>query len=151
MKRKKSAQLFRLLHYTTILCGITLLATSCTIQRPSSLPSPEQPGGELIPAPAPPAAVYSPVLGPAQSLYHDAEKFLVAGNTRGAELSMERALRIEPQNGHYWYTMARIKYKQREYGQAVQFCLKSKSLAGRNQHLLTLNDDLILRARKYLD
>ena len=151
MKRRKNSQPFTLLHHAAMLFGIALLINGCALERPVSMPPPEQPEGSLIPAPVSPAGVYSPVLGPAGSLYRDAEKLLVAGNAQSAELSIERALRIEPQNSHYWYTMARIKYKQRQYSQAIQFCLKSKSLAGRNQHLLTLNDELIKKARNYLD
>ena len=45
--------------------------------------------------------------------------------------------------------MARVKYKQNLYQQAVQFCLKSKSLAGGNSELIRLNDALIAAARQH--
>jgi tetratricopeptide (TPR) repeat protein len=152
MKLWKSPPVLELLYHAATVLGVALLLNSCAVERPVYRPVPEQP--ERIPtkppAQQPATGVYSPELGAAKSLYHAADKSLAAGNTQDALLSMERALRIEPRNAHYWYTMARIKYQQREYAQTIQFCLKSKSLAGNNQDLLTRNDTLIERARTHL-
>ena len=68
-------------------------------------------------------------------------------NYRQAELMMERALRIEPKNGYYWYTLAEIKYGEKQYAKTVQFCLKSKSMAGNDVKLLRLNEQLMEKAR----
>lgn len=84
--------------------------------------------------------------GPAHGLFEEANRFLAQGNNQRAEIAMERALRIEPSNPYYWYTMGRIAFKQGRYSQAVQFCLKSKSMAGRSVKLLDLNDHLIGQA-----
>jgi len=56
---------------------------------------------------------------------------------------IERALRIEPRNPHYWYTLARIKYAQGDSSQAIQLCRKSTSLAGGEPQLIELNSRLI--------
>lgn len=86
--------------------------------------------------------------GPANALYKDAAQSMAEGAFTKAELSLERALRIEPGNPYYWYTMGKIKYRQGANAQAIQFCLKSKSLAGRDVTLVKLNDDLIKRIKQ---
>lgn len=86
--------------------------------------------------------------GPANALYEDATQSMAEGAFSKAELSLERALRIEPSNPYYWYTMGKIKYRQGANAQAIQFCLKSKSLAGRDVKLVRLNDDLIKRIQQ---
>lgn len=81
--------------------------------------------------------------GPGGPLYSQAKQFYEQGKIGQAELSMERALRIEPDNAAYWYVMGKIKLRQNNPDEAVQFCLKSKSLSGRNESLLILNDRII--------
>lgn len=81
--------------------------------------------------------------GPAAPLYRKAKTFMAQKDYRQAELAMERALRIAPKNGYYWYTLAEIKYADKQYGRMKQLCLKSKSLAGGDTTLIQLNDRLI--------
>jgi len=81
--------------------------------------------------------------GPASPLYRKAKTFMDQRDYRQAELAMERALRIEPKNGYYWYTLAEIKYADNQYGRMKQLCLKSKSLAGGDTNLIQLNNRLI--------
>ncbi len=64
-----------------------------------------------------------------------------------AEMHMERAVRIEPQNPLLWHTMAKIKFNQNQYGQAVNFCLKSNSMI--TDQLQLKKDNLELMARAY--
>ncbi len=129
---------------------LSLLANGCTLQSPA--PPVPYPGPASIPQPLPKeAAPYAPKLGPASALYGQAKTSLAAGRYHQAELELERALRIEPRNPDYWYAMARVKYKQNLYQQTVQFCLKSKSLAGGNSQLIRLNDELIAAARQHQD
>ena len=112
-------------------------------------PSPEsaypQPT-DITKRPWEPESVQIPGTGPAGSLYQSAKVHTAQGNYEQAELSMERALRVEPTNGYYWYNMAHIKYKRKQYSQAIQLCLKSKSFAGSNTKLMQLNDALIQKA-----
>lgn len=86
--------------------------------------------------------------GPANALYKDATQSMAEGAFNKAELSLERALRIEPSNPYLWYTMGKIKYRQGANAQAIQFCLKSKSLAGRDIKLVRLNDELIKKIQQ---
>lgn len=86
--------------------------------------------------------------GPANALYEDAAQSMAEGAFNKAELTLERALRIEPSNPYYWYTMCKIKYRQGHHSQAIQFCLKSKSLAGRDMKLVKMNDELIQKIKQ---
>jgi tetratricopeptide (TPR) repeat protein len=172
--QKYKKAICKTLHVLKILPAIitvTLVINGCTIKRsvpppshprpapsypaPGKSPYPAPPVPAPIPAPQPsppkePAGVYKPKTGPAGALYATAQEALGRGNYQQAEMAMERALRIEPRNSHYWYTMAQVKYKQGQYSQAIHFCSKSKSLAGKNAQILHLNDDLIQRAQQQL-
>jgi cytochrome c-type biogenesis protein CcmH/NrfG len=69
--------------------------------------------------------------GPAAGLYNEAEKALTAGRAGDAEMFLERALRIEPRNPLYWYTLARAKFNQRLYAETIQLCRKVETLLGK--------------------
>ena len=151
METRSPIYSWSLLRSLLLITIAAMLVNGCTVKRPVSIPSPDYPDSRPLPGEPPTIEpeprVYTPTFGPAESLYHSAKKSLASGDTKKAELTMERALRIEPRNSHYWYTMAQIKYNQRQYGQTIQLCLKSKSLAGRNRQLVALNDELMARAR----
>ena len=55
-------------------------------------------------------------------------------------------MRMEPRNGQVWHLIARIRYEQGDYGQTVQFCLKSNTLAGDNLTLKRQNWMLLEKA-----
>lgn len=135
----------------------SLLLHGCAVKQ--SVPPPSYPPATAYPVPAPPspvpppeapAPIYSAKTGAAGSLYAAAQESLERGNYEQAELALERALRIEPRNGHYWYTMAQVKYRQKHFAQTMQLCLKSKSFAGQNGQLLRLNDGLMQKAQQQL-
>ncbi|MFV0437138.1 MAG: tetratricopeptide repeat protein [Desulfopila sp.] len=93
---------------------------------------------------------YVPTVGAAGALYASAKDSMGQGNYQQAEMVMERALKIEPRNADYWYTMAQLKYDQQQYSQAIQLSSKSKSLAGRNLQLQQLNEALSAKAQQQL-
>ncbi len=99
---------------------------------------------------APPAVEYKAVVGPAGALYGEAEKALKAGRLAEAEMLIERALRIEPRNPHYWHSLAGVKYRRGQYAETVQLCLKSDSLAGKHSPLNERNKNLLGEAKKAL-
>jgi predicted Zn-dependent protease len=84
--------------------------------------------------------------GPAHSLFRDAEQALRLGEYKRAEMLLERALRVEPKNGWYWHAMGRVQYEQGSFEQAIQFCLKSNSLAGQDMTLRHKNQLLLDRS-----
>jgi hypothetical protein len=110
-------------------------------ERPMSIP-PQAPEPQTIPTPPPlpepvPAPTPAPpVAGPAAPLYAEAESALQAGNVPAAEMLLQRALRIEPRNPHYWYALARTASQQGNHRQTVQFCLKAASLASADSQLM---------------
>ena len=82
----------------------------------------------------------------AGTLLASAHQAVQAGQFNRAEVTLERALRVEPRNAGLWHEMAQVKYGQEDYGQAVQFCLKANSLAGRDSALIKRNWLLMSRA-----
>jgi tetratricopeptide (TPR) repeat protein len=96
-------------------------------------PAPAQP--VVTPSPPHSPGVQPKVKGPAHSLWQQAESAMHQGNPAQAEMLMERALRIEPANGWYWFTMGQVQLAQGAPQKARQFWLKAKSQAGKNQAL----------------
>lgn len=125
-------------------CGITYTPLPVPPEPQSREPGPEVTEPEK---PAKPSA-YQPSTGPAASLYTTAQTSMARGEFQKAELALERALRVEPRNGYYWYMMGDLKYRQGDNAGAIQFCLKSKSLAWHDKHLRRLNDELINKVRR---
>ena len=82
-----------------------------------------------------------------QSLLTYAQAAMEINDYNQAEMHIERAVRIEPQNPLLWHTMAKIKFNQNQYGQVINFCLKSNSMnTGQNQ---LKKDNLLLMASAY--
>lgn len=143
-------------HCWVILFLLSLLLNGCASQqrvyypRPSTAPPPTTPAPSPVPKPTP-AAKYEPATGQATALFSKADEALSAGQYPNAEMLLERALRIEPQNAHYWYTLAKVKYQQQQYPQTVQFCLKADSLAASQPQLAVLNRELLEKAKNELN
>lgn len=143
---------------TVWLCLLLLLQSGCAIvqprqQGPPELP-PTQPTQPTVsvppdrPAVTEPPAEYKAKTGRATGIYNEAEEALQGGRYAHAEMLLERALRIEPRNPHYWYTLGMAKYRQGQYPQAVQFCLKAESLAASQPGLLARSRELLNQAKK---
>jgi len=106
---------------------------------PSEAPSPS-PGYESIPVPKEGKAAATLLAGARQNFQ--------TGQFSQAEMMLERALRLEPRNARLWHEMAQVKYGQKDYKQVVQFCIKSKSLAGKDYDLIRQN--WLLMEKAYL-
>ena len=136
----------------SFLCLVVVTALFCLLlngcAKRQIFPPPPEPDHPLESIPDKPTIPRGYSSGPANALYQDATRSMAEGAFNKAELSLERALRIEPSNPYYWYTMGKIKYRQGANAQAIQFCLKSKSLAGRDAKLVSLNDELIKRIQQ---
>lgn len=143
MSPLKNRSFRHLVLITALLC---IVLNGCAKRQ--ILPPPPEPDYPLETLPDKPTIPRGYSSGPANALYEDAAQSMAEGAFNKAELSLERALRIEPSNPYYWYTMGKIKYRQGANSQAIQFCLKSKSLAGRDVKLVRLNDDLIKRIQQ---
>ncbi len=123
-------------------CSLLSCSTKWSSQFPTSGTNPTSPSTGQV-------ATYSPKKGAASHLYDEANRYLKQGNLVNAEITIERALRIEPRNGYYWYTLADIKFRKRNYSKTTHLCQKSKSLAGSDAQLHQLNDMLIELARSH--
>ncbi|MFA5700283.1 MAG: tetratricopeptide repeat protein [Desulfuromonas sp.] len=73
-----------------------------------------------------------------------------AGKLDMAGASLERALRIEPQNPELWQELARVRLQQRQYREAENFAAKANILAGTDMHLRAENWRIIGQARTSL-
>lgn len=123
---------------------VLLVLSSCAVQQPAHREKPAPIAGPKASVPIQPAP--SIQSGPARSLYAKANEALTAGHPGQAEMLLERALRIEPRNALYWHLLAQSKYAQGDFGQTVQFCRKSESLAGNNNKLRQDNRNLLQQA-----
>jgi hypothetical protein len=117
------------------------IMNGCAAVSPTAPPS-------SVPPDSPPPVEYKPVTGPATSLFIEAEKALQAGRLAESEILLERALRVEARNPHYWHAMAQVKYRQGQYRETVQFCLKAESLAGKQPQLMARNKELLQQAKQ---
>lgn len=156
--------LHRILRTTLLLILASLLLHGCAgkhrLHPPREQVAPKQgqglppgPGFQeetITKEPAPPGREALPDLkpqrGPAHSLYREAEQAMRKGQYKQAEILLERALRVEPRNGWYWHAMGRVQYGQGSYEQAIQFCLKSDSMAGGDSELKRYNRLLVEKA-----
>jgi len=84
--------------------------------------------------------------GQTAKLLAEAEKTLEAGHPDRAEMLLERAMRLSSGDARLWQLMARVRLAQGNSPQAVQFCLKSNSLAGGDTTLLRQNWLLLEKA-----
>jgi Tfp pilus assembly protein PilF len=127
--------------------GLTLLAVSaCTVPQPYQPPSPPpepvsetppvetQPGSPPStveePQPLPPPVVREPTLGPAaRALVGQAQTQLASKNYAVAAGSIERALRIEPNNPLLWIELAKIRQAEGNHVQAENMARKAIATA----------------------
>jgi len=70
-----------------------------------------------------------------------------AGEHAAAAASLERALRIDPQNARLWNRLAHVRSAQQQFVRVEQLAAKSNALAGADDALVADNWDLIAQAR----
>jgi hypothetical protein len=130
-----------------VLIAITLLLGACAVPKPyppgtptPSVPPPGTPPLETQPAPGPPPVeesqpvpepvIREPVLSPAsRSLVGQAQTQLASKNFAVAASSIERALRIEPDNALLWIELGKIRQAEGNYVQAENMGRKALSMA----------------------
>jgi len=112
-----------------ILLVFSCVITSCAMQKRTGVPIFRGEPQEQVQLPP----------GQTGILLANANEAMQAGQLDKAEMHLERALRLSPRDPQLWHGMARIRYEQGNYGQAVQFCLKSNSLAGKNGAIVRQN------------
>ncbi len=145
-------------------CAV-LLAVAFVLQGCSSMPPSRpppvveygQPGTEPRPVEAPVGkttgqahipsginAVQSPAV---VALLESAEQQANAGNLESSAASLERAIRIDPNNPVLWYHLATVRLEQGDSVQAEQLAVKSNRLAAGSPAQQARNWQLIAKAR----
>ena len=82
------------------------------------------------------------------ALLEESDRRLAAGETAAAASSLERALRIEPDNALLWHRLATVLLRQEGYEQAEAMAVKSNGLARGDRELMSRNWLLIAEARQ---
>lgn len=93
---------------------------------------------------AAPAATGGPA---AMALAKRADGELKSNDLMSAAATLERALRIEPNNAALWSRLAEVRLRQGDRAQAEQLALKSSGLAGADVALKARNEQIIAQAR----
>lgn len=106
-------------------------------------------------APVPPVVAYAPpppatpTLPPAaDGLARQAEQQRQAGDYVGAAATLERALRIQPQEAYLWNRLARVRMEQGSYAQAGNLAKRSNALAKDRPQLKQDNWSIIAVSRQ---
>jgi tetratricopeptide (TPR) repeat protein len=84
------------------------------------------------------------------SLLDTARSQSAAGKHDMAGASLERALRIEPQNPELWQELARVRLQQGQYREAENLAKKANILSGTDKNQRAQNWQIIGQARTRL-
>lgn len=129
-----------------IIVAAVAALSACSVPRPyepparAPAPTPETPPVETQPAPAPPPVVESeplpapvirePTLGAAsKALVSQAQSQVASKNYAVAASSIERALRIEPDNPLLWIELGKVRQAEGNYTQAENMGRRAAALA----------------------
>lgn len=134
-----SQPLHRLFFIATLAAG---LAAGCG---PAIIDRTPEPPPDTTPAPTEP--MNSPAV---VELSTQARQALNDSRHDAAVQLLERAIRIEPQNGELWHQLARVRFQQGSYEQARQLATRSNALLSSDSSLQARNDELIEAARDAL-
>jgi len=83
----------------------------------------------------------------ARELATSADAAMARGDLTASAASLERALRIEPNNAGLWSRLAEVRLRQGDTAQAEQLALKANGLAGADGALRARNDKIVAQAR----
>lgn len=97
----------------------------------------------LLPAPEQPVSDNAAVVSLVDAARNDA----AGGKLDSASASLERALRIEPNNPALWQELAKLRLQQGQYQQAEGLAARSNGWAGSNKSLRADNWRIIGQAR----
>lgn len=101
--------------------------------------------------PAPPTTAVPQSNRAVEVLVRRAEDQQLAGDLAGASVSVERALRIAPEDAALWHRLAQVRFDQGQHDRVVQLASKSNALAAPSDaDLRADNWRLIARARQAL-
>ena len=99
---------------------------------------------DTVEVPVPPAA---PSGGAVVALLDRADVYHQSGDIGNEAATVERALRIDPNNSRLWSRLAAIRLDQGQPSQAEQLALKSNALSRGDRRLQAQNWRLVAKAR----
>ena len=121
-------------------------------QAPQAKPrAPARPALAATPAPEAVAAATASQGGqasPADALRIQAEQQRQSGDFPGAAATLERALRIQPQDARLWNRLARVRMDQGLHSQAANLAARSNALAGDQANVRQDNWSIIAAAKR---
>lgn len=97
---------------------MALVVAACAPLAPAPTPAPD-PGPGAAPAPPPPAVV---------ALMDRSDGQLREGDHDAAAASLERALRLDPQNAELWHRLAQVRFAQADWPAAETLAMRSIGL-----------------------
>jgi len=109
---------------------------------PEAADSVERPDRVEVPVPPP-----APSGGAVVALLDRADAYHQSGDISNEAATVERALRIDPNNGRLWNRLAVIRLDQGQPRQAEQLALKSNALSRGDTRLQAQNWRLVAKAR----
>jgi hypothetical protein len=121
---------------------------------PEPLPQPVTPPPSAPPAPEVASAPERSALAPADmppavdALARRAEQQRQTGDYAGSAATLERALRIQPQQAYLWNRLARVRLEQGLGPQAGNLAARSNTLAGDQANLKKNNWEVIATVRR---
>ncbi|MCC7490079.1 MAG: tetratricopeptide repeat protein [Gammaproteobacteria bacterium] len=159
---------FRARRPLRLLAALLLLPAACAVPvyepppaqpvpRVESTPVPPAPVPEPVPVPEPPPPAPPPPIPPppppassgaTASLLQQGRQYAAAGNYPLATSSLERALRINPNDADIWYELGRVKLRQGDRAQAESMARRALALAGSDAQRRARCEDLIAEARR---
>ena len=145
-----------------LLLGLVLLGGCSTVPRQDPAPvvdrsaptreTPRLPGDQRVvisPLEREPVAPATPLASSAVvALLQNAEDQQQTGQYDSAAATLERALRIEPENPHLWHRLGQVRLQQQQWAQAEQMAHKSLRLITGDRLLAAANWRLIAAARE---
>ena len=118
-------------------------------QPPAPAPAPAAPPAPEVATAPPPSGLAPSGMPPAvDTLAVRAEQQRQTGDYGGAAATLERALRIQPQEAYLWNRLARVRLEQGLGSQAGNFAARSNALAGDQPKLKQNNWDVIATVRR---
>jgi predicted Zn-dependent protease len=139
--------------YWTLILTTTLFMASCAQKQSTTIPRSHRPPenvpqiGSTAPNPAP-SAQEPARLAALDSLIDKATTQLNRHQPEAAFSTLERALSIDGQDPVIWHLMARARFDQGRYDQAVSLAKKSNTLAWNQPSLKEKNKRIIAGARE---
>ena len=129
-----------------------------TVNSPRVYAIPDRAPVPLAPLPPP---ISSPISGareattsaaksPVTDLMASAEQAARNGDRGRARATLERAVKIAPDDAQVWYQLAELNLAEGDYEQAIVVAQRSITLAGSEQTLIARNQSLIQHAQHLL-